>query len=135
MYESLAQAAEATGKSKSTILRAINAHRISAAKTDTGDWQIDPSELHRIFPPAQNRSERAGNGAAERGATAVERHETALEGQIAGLREVAELLRRQLDDVRADRDAWREQAQAGHRLLLPPVAPPGRRPWWKRLVG
>jgi hypothetical protein len=132
MYESLAQAAKAAGISKSTVLRAIKSHRISAAKTETGDWIIDPAELHRVFPPA----ERAGNGAMERGATGGERPGTpAHEAQIAGLREVAELLRRQLDDVRADRDAWREQAQAGQRLLTPPVAPPGHRPWWRRLAG
>jgi hypothetical protein len=47
---------------------------------------------------------------------AAVRHESALEAQIAGLREAAELLRRQLDDVRTDRDAWRDQAQAGQRL-------------------
>ena len=46
----------------------------------------------------------------------MERHEPALEAQIAEVREVAELLRRQLEDVRADRDAWRDQAQAGQRL-------------------
>jgi hypothetical protein len=42
----------------------------------------------------------------ERGATGGKRPETpAHEAQIAGLREVAELLRRQLDDVRADHSA------------------------------
>jgi hypothetical protein len=65
----------------------------------------------------------------ERGATAVERRETTeLRAQIAGLREVSELLRRQLDDVRADRDAWRDQAQAAQRLLAPPE------PWWHWMV-
>jgi hypothetical protein len=131
MYESLGKAAAAAGVSKSTILRAIKSHRISAAKTDTGDWQIDPAELHRVFSPAEQAVDRAGNGTAERGATAMEQHATALEAQITGLREVAELLRQQLDDVRTDRDAWREQAQAGQRLL----SPPERRPWWRRLVG
>jgi hypothetical protein len=95
------------------------------------------SEARRVFPPVRNGEDRAGNGIVERGATAVERHETALETQIAGLREVAELLRRQLDDVRADRDAWREQAQAGQRLLSfdKGSGPPDRKPWWRRIVG
>jgi hypothetical protein len=66
MYSSLGMAAKATGVSKSTILRAIKAHRISAGKTETGDWQIDPAELHRVFPP-----ERAAEQAVERGATAA----------------------------------------------------------------
>jgi hypothetical protein len=50
------------------------------------------------------------------------------------LREVAELLRQQLDDVRADRDAWRDQAQAGQRLLAAPERAQ-RTAWWRRLVG
>jgi hypothetical protein len=132
MYSSLGMAAKAAGVSKSTILRAINSHRISAGKTDTGDWQIDPAELHRVFPPAPQPADRAGNGAVERGATAPEHHETALQAQIDGLRQVSELLRAQLDDVRADRDAWREQAQAGQRLLSPP--PPDKpMTWWRWL--
>jgi hypothetical protein len=126
MYSSLGMAAKATGVSKSTILRAIRAHRVSAGKTETGDWQIDPAELHRVFPPAV-----AADRAADRGATGDE----TLQAQIDGLRQVSELLRAQLDDVRADRDAWRDQAQAGQRLLAPPERPPRRVPWWRRRAG
>jgi hypothetical protein len=63
----------------------------------------------------------------------------ALEAQITGLREVGELLRRQLDDVKEDRDRWRGQAE---RLALgPPNATPSATPnreeprswrFWKR---
>jgi hypothetical protein len=131
MYDSLAKAAAATGVTKSTILRAIRSHRISAAKSETGDWQIDPAELHRVFPPARNGEDRAASSAAERGATA---NETALAAQIAALREVSDLLRAQLDDVRADRDAWREQAQGQQRLLAAPERKGGL-PWWRRVMG
>jgi hypothetical protein len=37
--------------------------------------------------------------------------------EITGLREVSDLLRRQLDDVREDRDRWRSQAEPAQRLL------------------
>jgi outer membrane murein-binding lipoprotein Lpp len=40
-----------------------------------------------------------------------------IEGQIEALRDTAELLRAQLDDVRKDRDHWRNQAQAVTRQL------------------
>ena len=137
MYESLGQAAKATGLSKSTILRAIKAHRISAVRSErTGDWTIDPAEIHRLYPPkpADNGEERAGERAPTHGATAAEQAATAvLEAQITGLRETADLLRAQLDDVRTDRDHWREAAQAGQRLLEHRA--PARRPWWKRLAG
>jgi hypothetical protein len=69
-----------------------------------------------------------GKRAGERGATAGNGMKRSCRRRIAGLWEVSELLRRQLDDVRADRDAWRETAQAGQRLL----APPERRRWWRR---
>jgi outer membrane murein-binding lipoprotein Lpp len=56
--------------------------------------------------------------------------------QIENLRRISELLRAQLDDVRADRDAWRDQAQAAQRLLSFEKAsgPPDRWPWWRRIV-
>lgn len=53
MLLSVKQAAKAVGRSKPTILRAIQAHRISASKDElTRAWMIDPAELHRVYPPA-----------------------------------------------------------------------------------
>jgi Sperm tail len=51
MSYSLKQAAEATGKTKPTILRAIQLGKISAKKDEHGEWQIDPAELHRVYKP------------------------------------------------------------------------------------
>jgi len=51
MTYTLGQAANATGKSKSTIQAAIKKGRISATKDDIGQWSIDPAELHRVFAP------------------------------------------------------------------------------------
>jgi excisionase family DNA binding protein len=52
MKYSLSEAAKATGKNKTTIQRAIKNGKISAKKGDGGSYEIDPSELHRVFPPA-----------------------------------------------------------------------------------
>jgi hypothetical protein len=51
MAYSLKQAAEAAGKSKPTILRAIQTGKISAGKSEVGEWEIEPAELHRVYPP------------------------------------------------------------------------------------
>ena len=56
MTYTLGQAAKATGKSKPTIQRAIKSGSISAAKADDGSYEIDPSELHRVFPPVTGAS-------------------------------------------------------------------------------
>lgn len=55
MKYTLSQAATATGKNKATIQRAIKSGKISATKNSSGAYDIDPSELHRIFPATAQR--------------------------------------------------------------------------------
>jgi predicted site-specific integrase-resolvase len=50
MSYTLGMAAKTTGKSKTTIQRAIAKGTISAHKEKNGRYSIDPSELHRVFP-------------------------------------------------------------------------------------
>jgi excisionase family DNA binding protein len=55
MAYTLTQAAEATGISKSTILRAIKSNKVSAARDQRNQgWLIEPAELHRLYPLASN---------------------------------------------------------------------------------
>ena len=51
MAYSLKQAADAMGRTKPTLLRAIQTGKISAKKTEMGEWEIEPAELHRVYPP------------------------------------------------------------------------------------
>ena len=44
------QASKEAGKTKKTILDAIKSGRLSATKNDKGQWEIDPSELERVYP-------------------------------------------------------------------------------------
>jgi hypothetical protein len=110
---SLSEAAIAAGIAKSTIWRAVKAGRVSAIRTATGTYQIDPAELFRVFPAMPKNVEMKQPALAiETGAVA------ALEGQISALREVRSLLKEQLEDIRKDRDAWRIQAESNQRLLV-----------------
>ena len=54
----IATAAAAVGRNKTAILRAIKAKKISVTKDENGEWQIDPAELHRIYPPLRSASMR-----------------------------------------------------------------------------
>lgn len=136
----LAEAARETGKSKSTIWRAVRAGRLSASRTDGGDYLIDPSELARAFPPEPPRNaavRRYGTGGTADettgdGATAV------LEERIAAKEALITELRARLADEKArtaelieDRDKWRGEAEAV-RLLAGPIRRPGL---FKRLFG
>ena len=49
MLLTLGQAAKETGRSKPTILNAINKGRVSARKSATGAWEIEPAELFRVY--------------------------------------------------------------------------------------
>ena len=48
----LGQAAKETGVSKPTISKAISKGRLSGTKNEKGEYEIDPSELFRVFPLA-----------------------------------------------------------------------------------
>lgn len=50
MYN-LATAAAVVGRNKNAILRAIQSGKIPASQDATGEMQIDPADLHRIYPP------------------------------------------------------------------------------------
>jgi hypothetical protein len=116
MALTLAAAAAAAGVNKTTLLRAIKAGKVSGNRDEHGQWHIDAAELHRVYPPA-----------------APHYHATAaFEVEIAGLRQVAELLRSQLDATRQDRDRWAEAATAALRALPAPAE--SHRFWWRRRV-
>jgi RPA family protein len=108
---SLSEAARVAGQSKSTIWRAVNSGRLSA--TYTGDYQIDPAVLHRVF--SLGTEGRATTVSVKQDATDLERAETALmQAQINRLFQVGELIRNELDN---DRDAWRSQADRLRQLV------------------
>ncbi|MGE5442274.1 MAG: hypothetical protein ACM3Q0_04360 [Bacteroidota bacterium] len=132
MY-SLKQAADAVGRGKPAVLKAIKAGRISAHKNENGEWQIDPAELHRVYPI------HPGTGS---GTTTGERQETP--NETSGVAREIEMLRERLaekdeliGDLREDRNRWRAQAEQATRLLTdqrPAPQPGARRGWWWRLV-
>jgi hypothetical protein len=123
MSLTLAAAAAAAGVNKTTLLRAIKAGKVSGNRDEHGPWNIEPAELHRVYPPV---TQRADGEAPHYHATA------ALEAEIAGLRQVGELLRGQLEATRQDRDRWAEAATIALRALPEPAK--SHRFWWRRRV-
>jgi hypothetical protein len=117
----LEQAARLSGKGKSTLARAIKAGRLAANRTDLGAYEIDQAELARAYPfPAQ------ATGAT--GTVTDDTPEATLRVALAEQR-LSDAMA-QIEELRADRDAWRETAQ---KLLLTDTRP--RRSLWARLTG
>jgi len=118
------QAAKETGKSIPTISRAIKSGKISAERTSSGGYLIEPSELFRVFNPITVKPNVTGT---------MSGSETSYETLL--LQQKVAALEAALSDARDERDEWRNQAK---RLSLALPSPEHRgkpRKWWKRLTG
>lgn len=51
------EAAEAVGISKHGIIKSIRDGRLSAQKNKKGEWEIEPSELFRVYDPVNSNIE------------------------------------------------------------------------------
>ena len=103
----LGEAARQCGVAKGTISKAIKTGKLSATRNEDSSWSIDAAELQRYVEANRHRFRSVP--------FKPERLETdpATDLLVAELRSV-------IADLRADRDAWREQAQ---RLALPAPKP------------
>jgi len=104
MSLSPSEAAKHVGLTKQSVIKAIRSGRLSAIKDASGGWSIEPVELFRVWP-AVNQDRGKVTPQIDAGLP-PENNEVvaALKGQI-------ELLRSQLDDVRVDRNHWRQIAE------------------------
>jgi|GEM_PF-452338 len=116
MRYTLGQAAKAVGKSKSTLSRAIRKGKISAEHDAHGQFAIDPAELHRVYPAAEQGNDCTAN---ETSNHATPSNSAMQRAEIAGFERENALLREMLNrekeisrGLEQDRDHWRQQATA-----------------------
>jgi hypothetical protein len=140
MRVSLAQAAKASGRSRSTILRTIRSGRLSAERDElTGAWSIDMSELARMFTIAADdgqgshdhsmADDQLRTGIADTMATRL----AAAEARLADAQDQIADLRRRLDAEAEERR--RLTALLTDRSTTPAAVPTPekrRRWWWSR---
>ena len=104
----MTEAAKLTGKQRQTIHKAIKEGRISAIRSEAGEWRIDPAELFRVYPPLStvndNQSAKVDTG--------LQRVDSGLQREVELLRERIREKDDIISDLREDRDHWRQQATA-----------------------
>lgn len=138
MKYSLSEAAKATGKNKTTIQRAIKTGKISAIKGDSGSYEIDPSELHRVFPPAdaQRDAQRPQSNDTQQGKIAPDSsyldRTVELEKELAVARERANGLEAQKDQMTDTINDLRKRLDSSEGRVTALLADnrPKRRSWW-----
>lgn len=124
MKYTLSKAAVATGKNKATIQRAIKNGKISAGKNSSGAYEIDPSELHRVYPAtAQRVAQQNISNDTQRPDNHSETTQLKLDLLEAERKRERDQLQSTIDDLRVRLDRSEERITA----LLPA---PKKRSWW-----
>lgn len=130
MKYSLGQASKVTGKAKSTILRAIKNGILSAQKGPLGAYEIDPSELHRVYGGETLKQQNACHSNA---AQPTFEHPEKLKLQLDLAKEERirerEQLQATIDDLRSRLDRSEERITA---LLSDQRSTEPRRRWWQK---
>lgn len=141
MKYSLSEAAAATGKNKTTIQRAIKNGKISASKGEFGSYEIDPSELHRVFAPvaqsvAKNSRATLGNEVKQSEILSnVKTNERIadLEKELAVLYERTKGLEEQKGQLTDTIDDLRKRLDSSERSVLTLLSTPEKKGFWKRI--
>lgn len=107
------RAAELTGRSKSTIQRAMKAGKLSYEVDNNGRRVIDVAELDRAFGLVPQEAERTSSAKVE---AELEKATNMLEMErlkmrIRMLEEQADLAEDTINDLKEQRDQWQKQAQ------------------------
>ena len=126
----LAQAIAATGKSRSTLIRAIRTGKLSATRDEAGTYLVEPSELHRVFPTDESSMPHdLSDGVPWHADLATMLR--AEQDKVAILQDVVSDLRRRLD-AEAEERRRLTMLLADQRSTPPTSAPlpPAPRRWW-----
>ncbi|MES2728471.1 MAG: entry exclusion 1 domain-containing protein [Pseudomonadota bacterium] len=117
------RASEITGRSKSTIQRAMNARKLSYEVDENGRRLIDVSELDRVFGltssgsiPAAAKGKDAKTAPADIVKAEIERAQAMLEMErlrmrVRMLEDQVFVNNQSIEDMKSQRDEWQKQAQ------------------------
>lgn len=128
MRFTLTAAAKETGVSKGTVSKALKSGRLSGERQEDGSFQIEASELFRVFP--QKPQKPAAETAQKPQETAGEPTETGVELAVLRVRlEIVEQEREReresaqatIEDLRRRLDAEQEERRNLQRQIMPPA--------------
>jgi len=125
------EAAERVGMTKAGLLKAVRNGKLSAQKDRNGNWQIDPVELFRAYPPV-NQDTPTGYHTVDAG---PHHADTGLQAEIEGLRALVDTLKSERDDLRRRLDQEGQERRQLTALLTDQRAQEVRRSIWARLLG
>ena len=118
------EAAERTGMSKAGIVKALRTGKVSGTKNQNGEWEIDPVELFRVYPPLSTGE----HSKVEVGSESVVTMTEHLQTQITLMRETIDRQAEMIQMLNA-------RLEAQDKVLLLTDSQHPVKSWWQRLVG
>lgn len=134
MVLSAKEAAEHVGMSRQAIIKAIRRGKISAVKNHNGEWQIDPSELFRVYKSVDSVYSNTKGQVEDR----IQEVTGVSSSEIKLLRELIEHLKTDKEDLKADRERLLkllEEQSASLKALTDQRTPERPKGFWRWLVG
>lgn len=119
-FLTLGQAATFTGKSKTTISKALKSGKLSYdEKTASGQYRIEQSELLRVYPKREETGDREHlvTPMVTLEIAALKAKIESQEQMIAHMQSRIDDFEEQRSDLRQQRDKWEQQATSQMRLL------------------
>ena len=138
------RAAKEAGIAKKTLLEAISSGRLSAYKNDKGHWDIEPSELFRVYPKTGTNEYKKpipthhNSPQKQPGNNALDTEVKMLREQMDEIRSTGERERQVLIDQIETLKEQAERQSADHRQALAALTDQRKvrkRSLWARLVG
>ena len=132
MKFSMKQGAKEAGIAKTTLMNAVKNGKVSAQKNEQGVWEIEASELFRVYP-RQDETPSKSSLSTPSNDPQTPNSNSALEVEV-------KLLRERIGDLQADKESLAGQMEAmrqDHRqtLTLLESQIPQRLGFWARLFG
>ena len=118
-YLSASEASRLAGVSKATICRALKSGKLSYVSIDSDGYKIDPAELSRVYNMEHHETPQS---------VAMKRYETPsetpqddhkkelLELKIKHREEKLRMVEEKIDDLKAEKEKWEEQAKYWRQL-------------------
>jgi len=136
-FYTIGQAAEATGKAKSTIKKAIDNSELSVFEKTKRGFKIEASELDRVFPFLNvERTENVQEAQIETSRKAIEN--SVLRAKFEASEQRYEDAEKTIEDLRARLSKSDDERTRLTTMLTdqrPTFAEPSRKGFWARLIG
>lgn len=124
------KAASRAGCGRSSVMRALSSGHLRAIRDNNGNWQIEPEAVDDWMSMRRSHDRQSPDiSDGPHPVTPLDTPETL--AKLAAAETRAELLSAQVQDLKADRDAWRSQAER----LASETQTVQRSGWLDRLLG